>query len=736
METRANYVLIGAFTLLGIVGGLGFLLWLAKVDVERSYAYYDVLFENVSGLGTAGDVRYNGLPVGQVVALNLDPDDPAKVRVRLEVRSDTPVRADTVATLQSQGVTGVSFVALSGGTAEAAPLPDGGTIPSERSAIQTIFEGAPELLEKAVSLLEDINRVVDEDNRDAITEVLDNLASASGRMDRVLSDFESLSGDLGLAAREVAAFSGRLGALSETAETTLQTATRTLDTANDAIVRAEGAIDAAVGTLDAAETAFATADGLMREDLTGFIRQGTDAAATLNDVVTRLEPAALATVQAAQALTEQRLPALMDSLASTAATLETRITTIGGEASGLIDRVSGVAGRLEGQIATLGGEASGVMARYEALGEDVQARVAQAESVFASVERAADEAAGTLESVRGTAESAQTFIDTEAGPLSREARATLGAARTLAEDRLPGLIDRAEGTLATVDREVAALSTDARDMIEAATARLDEARQTIARLDQTLSETERTMVSVRETSDTANALLAGDGAALVADARAAAAEARAAISGINAAVERDLPDLMAEVRGATATANRVIDTLGRDATALAGRLEGLADEGGITLAAATETFTNANATLAAVTTAMENAEGTLTAAEQTFVSVNRILDEDVDLMVGDIRGAVTAFSDTLEKVSGEVDTISAEVLDAARSASNLVGNVDQIVADNRLQVSDFLRVGLPQFQRFIFESRRLVTNLERLVTRIERDPGRFLLGTNSSEYRR
>ena len=96
METRANYILIGAFTLAGIIGAFGFLLWLAKIDVDRQYAYYDVLFDNVAGLSSAGDVRYNGLPVGQVVDLRLDADDPAKVRVRLELDATTPVRTDTV----------------------------------------------------------------------------------------------------------------------------------------------------------------------------------------------------------------------------------------------------------------------------------------------------------------------------------------------------------------------------------------------------------------------------------------------------------------------------------------------------------------------------------------------------------------------------------------------------------------------------------------------------------------
>ena len=117
METRANYILIGAFTLAGILGAFGFFLWLAKFEVSRQYAYYDVLFDNVSGLSAAGGVSFNGLPVGQVISLQLDDDDPSKVRVKLEVDADIPVTEDTIAQLQSLGVTGVSYVELTGGSA-------------------------------------------------------------------------------------------------------------------------------------------------------------------------------------------------------------------------------------------------------------------------------------------------------------------------------------------------------------------------------------------------------------------------------------------------------------------------------------------------------------------------------------------------------------------------------------------------------------------------------------------
>jgi len=233
METKANYLLIGVFTLVSIIGAFALLIWLTKVQIDRQYAYYDILFPDVAGLSAAGDVRYNGLPVGQVVDLALDAENSALVRVRIEVGADTPVNTETVAKLQSQGVTGVSYVALSGGSATSSPLPDGAEIPSERSALQSVFEGAPLLLEKAVTLLEDVNEVFNEENRDAITNILQNTSDATARLDTALSNFETLSGDLSLAAREVAEFSDRLEELADVAEDTLTTATDTLDAAGD-----------------------------------------------------------------------------------------------------------------------------------------------------------------------------------------------------------------------------------------------------------------------------------------------------------------------------------------------------------------------------------------------------------------------------------------------------------------------------------------------------------------------
>ena len=115
METRANYVLIGAFVLSSIALALLFVLWLSQT--QRSYDEYDVIFrERVSGLSVGAAVRFNGIQKGEVQELNIDPDDPQVVIARIRVDDDTPVKTDTKAELELVGFTGLAIIQLVGGT--------------------------------------------------------------------------------------------------------------------------------------------------------------------------------------------------------------------------------------------------------------------------------------------------------------------------------------------------------------------------------------------------------------------------------------------------------------------------------------------------------------------------------------------------------------------------------------------------------------------------------------------
>ena len=113
METRANHVLIGLFTLVVLTLLVGFALWAAKFASDSSWNEYDVVFsEAVTGLGIGGTVQFNGISVGEVRNLEIDPTDPNKVLVRVRIKSGTPIKVDTQAKLAFVGLTGITQIQL------------------------------------------------------------------------------------------------------------------------------------------------------------------------------------------------------------------------------------------------------------------------------------------------------------------------------------------------------------------------------------------------------------------------------------------------------------------------------------------------------------------------------------------------------------------------------------------------------------------------------------------------
>ncbi|MCZ0810828.1 MlaD family protein [Roseovarius sp. EGI FJ00037] len=195
METRARFILVGLFTILGFLAALGFVLWLAKVQLDRTYAQYDILFGTVAGLSQTAPVRYNGVEVGRVLTIALDRDDPALVRVRIEVLTSTPVRTDTIATLAAQGVTGVAFIALEGGSAEAdllTPVPPDvvPVIRSKRSVVQDLMLTGPDLVAEATALIVEVRSFAAPENRDAVSGILANIQDATGRIDALATRAE------------------------------------------------------------------------------------------------------------------------------------------------------------------------------------------------------------------------------------------------------------------------------------------------------------------------------------------------------------------------------------------------------------------------------------------------------------------------------------------------------------------------------------------------------------------
>ena len=255
METRAHYVLIGVFALAGFLGILAFFLWFARIELDRQFAYYDIDFPTVAGLATASEVRFAGFPVGQVVDVRLALDGTGPIRVRIEVAAETPVRTSTVATIESLGVTGVSYVGLSAGTPgdpllRAVSSEEVPKITAGRSVLQTLSEDAPHIVEEVLSVARQLREILGEENQARIAAILANLEGSSENLGDVLIDFSTVTTTVAQASVEIAAFSSRLEEISAAATTALETADGTLKQITQLAARAEVTLGVAEGALD------------------------------------------------------------------------------------------------------------------------------------------------------------------------------------------------------------------------------------------------------------------------------------------------------------------------------------------------------------------------------------------------------------------------------------------------------------------------------------------------------
>src|ERR1700733_4232098 len=180
METRANYVLIGAFTLAVIAAAFGFVLWFQSLHTTKARSPIRIIFEGpASGLRNGGSVNFNGIRVGEVISVKLD--NPRRVVALAMIENNAPIRKDTLVGLEFQGVTGVAAISLKGGQ-EAAPPP----VPLDEDGIPVLTadpNALQDVTEAIRGTLQNINRVV-ADNQEAVKNSLHNLEVFTGALSR------------------------------------------------------------------------------------------------------------------------------------------------------------------------------------------------------------------------------------------------------------------------------------------------------------------------------------------------------------------------------------------------------------------------------------------------------------------------------------------------------------------------------------------------------------------------
>src|SRR4051795_6830629 len=189
METRSNYIMVGAVTAALLAGVLLFIVWLAGLSNKQTKCYDIYFSQAVGGLNKGSNVSFSGVPVGQVKKISLLPNRPEFVWVRIDVDEQTPVLQGTTAQIKGVGFTGVSEIQLDGAVKGAPPISRAGpqgcpVVPSATGGLGALLNSAPELIERIQRLTERLTELLSDKNQNAIADILENV----DRTTKVLAD--------------------------------------------------------------------------------------------------------------------------------------------------------------------------------------------------------------------------------------------------------------------------------------------------------------------------------------------------------------------------------------------------------------------------------------------------------------------------------------------------------------------------------------------------------------------
>jgi phospholipid/cholesterol/gamma-HCH transport system substrate-binding protein len=299
MENRQNYVLVGTVTLILIGLLVAFVLWLSRYTGEERREF-DIFFrQSVSGLTVGSAVSFSGVPIGQVRQIALVPERPEFVRVRIEVMPDAPVLEGTTASLQGVGFTGVTQIQLEGSMAGQAPLTTPGpngvpVIPSTTSGFSQLLESAPQTLERVNILLERLNDVFDDENRESLAGFLKNIDTVTGvvadngpALAAAIRETEQTMKAATLAARQLEQLGGTANQLlAEDGQPLLADLRKTVATADTTLNRLDR-------LLAAAEPGVRMASSNTLPEVNRLVRDLQDVAQALGAVSARLDEDAL-----------------------------------------------------------------------------------------------------------------------------------------------------------------------------------------------------------------------------------------------------------------------------------------------------------------------------------------------------------------------------------------------------------------------------------------------------------
>jgi phospholipid/cholesterol/gamma-HCH transport system substrate-binding protein len=248
METRSNYVMVGAVTVALLIGTLLFIVWLAGLS-GKSQKCYDIYFPAVGGIDKGSDVSFSGVHVGQVDKVALLPNRPEFVWVRILVEQQTPVLEGTTAEIHSISLAGANEIQLNGAERGRPPITQMGpqgcpVIPASSSGLSALLNGAPELLARIQRLTERLTELLSDKNQNAISDILENIDATTGTIRKNAPELAQTLQATRVAAQNAAIAANNIAALSNNANQLVNGQGREAVTnLNQAIIAARQAAD-------------------------------------------------------------------------------------------------------------------------------------------------------------------------------------------------------------------------------------------------------------------------------------------------------------------------------------------------------------------------------------------------------------------------------------------------------------------------------------------------------------
>ena len=249
METRSNYVMVGAVTVALLIGTLLFIVWLAGLS-NKTTKCYDIYFaQGVGGLNKGSNVSFSGVPVGQVTKISLLPNRPEFVWVRIDVDEQTPVLQGTSAQIHGVGFTGVSEIQLTGAERGRPPIQQTGpqgcpVIPATSGGISALLNSAPELIDRIQRLTERLTELLSDKNQNSISDILENIDATTAELKKHAPEMGDTIAEIKIASHNAGVAANNVAALSDNANKLVSGPGRqSIENLNQAIISAKQSAD-------------------------------------------------------------------------------------------------------------------------------------------------------------------------------------------------------------------------------------------------------------------------------------------------------------------------------------------------------------------------------------------------------------------------------------------------------------------------------------------------------------